>query len=301
MTIPANQTIPAFVNARAGSADDARKALRAGGRFDVREVAPDRLADAVKSAVSEGATRVLVAGGDGSIGTAATVLAGTEMEMAILPGGTLNHFARDHGVPVDAGDAIEVAAAGRIALADVAYVNGHLFLNTSSVGAYVLFVRMRERLERYLGYRIASIVAGFRILAQIRPFHVRLEVDGVSRVYRTPIVFVGVGERELQMPALGSRTPSGRSGLHVLVVRGRGAARLLVIALSAVARGVKTVARTPVLDSFVVDRCTIDLPHHESRVAVDGEIIEMTSPLEYEIAREALRIVVPGGASRAET
>src|SRR4051794_23653081 len=87
--------IPAFINPNAGNADAARDALRTAGGFDVREVQPVTLADEVRAAVSEGASRILVAGGDGSIGSAAGVLAGSDVELAILPGGTLNHLAKD--------------------------------------------------------------------------------------------------------------------------------------------------------------------------------------------------------------
>jgi diacylglycerol kinase family enzyme len=286
--------IPAFVNTGAGSAGAAVEALRAAGEgaFDVREVTGDALAKEVERAVGEGASRVLVAGGDGSICSAAGVLAGGPVALAVLPGGTLNHFAHNHGIPVEAPAAVELARGGRVAAVDVGRVNGRLFLNTSSVGTYVLFVRTRERMERYLGYRLASLVAGLRVLAQLRSYRVTLDVEGQTRTYRTPIVFIGVGERETKALSLGERVVGGARGLHVIVVRGRTAGRLLAIALAALARGVEQVARTPMLDAFVVDRCRIDLPRARGAVAVDGELVEMTAPLEYELQRDALRVVV---------
>src|SRR6476660_2320179 len=93
--------IPAFVNPEAGSAEQARAALRAGGGFDIREVPGETLADRVREAAAEGAARILVAGGDGSIGSAAGVLAGTSTELAILPCGTLNHLAKDLALPLE--------------------------------------------------------------------------------------------------------------------------------------------------------------------------------------------------------
>src|SRR3569833_16414 len=93
--------IRAFVNPLAGNADAARGALTAVGGFDIREVAPDKLAASVRDALREGAPRVLIAGGDGSVASAATSLAGTDAELAILPCGTLNHLAKDLGLPLD--------------------------------------------------------------------------------------------------------------------------------------------------------------------------------------------------------
>ena len=292
--------IPAFVNPASGSGEAAQAALSENSAFDVEACDTDSLEGRIEQAVRDGAERIVVAGGDGTIAKAAASLAGTESALAVVPGGTLNHFARDHGVPVDHKEAAEAAVSGPIVAADVAYVNDRLFLNTSSVGAYVLFVRTRERLERYIGYRLATIVAGFRLLGIVRPFTVELELDGVARRYRSSLVFVGVGERELQLPSMGSRAEKGRRGLHVIVVRGGTWARLVAAGWVAAVRGNAAIARGSLADSSVVDECRIELRRRVGRVAVDGELVSMTSPLEYRIARDALRIVVPPPTPRTE-
>ncbi len=284
--------IPAFINAAAGSADAARAALADAGGFDVRDIAADQLGAAIKAAVAEGATRVLVAGGDGTIGTAAAALIGGPGELAILPGGTLNHFSTDLGIPSEPAEALALVAGGAVRPVDVGMVSGHLFLNTSSVGAYVHFVRVREYLEPRFGYRIASAIAALRILFQLRLIAVEVEVDGNRRIYRTPLVFIGVGERELRLPSLGNRVLGGRRGLHVMIVRGRSAARMLAIGLNAVARGVKTVSRSLEVDSFIVDRCSITM-RRATMVSVDGELVQMRTPLEYSLERDAIRVVCP--------
>ena len=284
--------ILALVNAKSGTAEKAKAALAEAGAFEVRVVEPEKLADAIAGAVADGRRRIVVAGGDGSIGTAARALVGTGVELGIVPGGTLNHFARDLGIPADLPSACEIAADDTItACADVGYVNGRLFLNTSSVGAYVKLVRTRERLERRLGYRLASAAAGVRVFAGIPSFHIELEVEGVACRYRTPLVFVGVGERELRLPTLGKRVPGGRRGLHVMVVRGRTRAGLLALGFAAVARGVRYAARTPKLDSFIVERCRVML-RRRGPVAIDGEIAQLDTPLEYTLAPNALKVVV---------
>ncbi len=287
-----HQRIPAFINPLAGSADASRAALAKADRFDVREVAPDKLGDAITTVLREGSKRVLVAGGDGTIATAASALLETDTDLAILPGGTLNHFATDLGIPTVPADALQLAANGSARAADVGIVNGRLFLNTSSVGAYVHFVRTREYLEPRFGYRIASAMAALRTLFQLRLLAVEVEVDGQRHMYRTPVVFIGVGERELQLPTLGKRVPDGRRGLHVMVVSGRSAGRVLALALNAVARGVKTAARSPELDSFIVDHCTITV-RRSSTIAVDGEVVRLGTPLQYKLERKAIRVVCP--------
>lgn len=287
--------ILALVNPESGTADKAKEALSNHGAFEVREVEPERWPETLVGAIAEGRRRVVVAGGDGSIATAARALAGTGVELAIVPGGTLNHFAHDLGLPDDMATAVDVAAGDApMARADVGYVNGELFLNTSSVGAYVRLVRTREQLEPWLGYWLASMFAAIRVFAGIPRFEVEVEVDGVARRYRTPIVFVGVGERELKLPSLGKRVPNGRRGLHVFVVKGRTRAGLLALAFAAVARGVRSTGRTPKLDSFLVDRCCV-IVRRRGPVSLDGEIVRLDTPLAYELRRDALNVVVGSG------
>lgn len=294
------RVIHAFVNNAAGTAPAAKRALEEAGAFEIHAAKPDRLEGEIREAIAAGpAARLVIAGGDGSVGTAARVVCGTETELAILPGGTLNHFARDHDIPTDFAGAINVALNGRGARADVGYVGDRLFLNTSSVGAYVAYVRLRDRAKKYFGYRIASLIAALRQFMSMHPVELELDVDGERRRYSTPMVFIGVGERETRSPTFGNRVPGGRQCLHVIVVRERRAARLLTLAVDAATRGLSNVARTPELDSFMVDSVTIKMRnlHH---ISVDGEIIDGSSSLEYRLAKDALRIVVPSQATSGD-
>jgi diacylglycerol kinase family enzyme len=283
--------LPAFLNKKCGNASAAREAL-AGEAFVLEEVEPEKLVDLFREAVAKRVPRILVAGGDGTIAAAAAVVARTGTELAVLPGGTLNHFAKDNGIPTDLNEAGKVAAGDVVAKIDLGYLDDRVFLNTSSIGLYVKFVRVREKLEKSLGYRIASLLAALRMFSDLRMMAVKLEVEGRETIYRTPLVFIGVGERELQLPTLGARIRNGRRGLHVMVVRGRQPARLFALALAAVSRGTKEISRTPQFDSFIVDKCTIDVSQPSALVALDGELHRMSTPLEYRIEREALSLVV---------
>ena len=287
----ATSDIPAFVNPLAGNADAARQALCAVGGFDIREVPPQTLADKVRDAISDGSSRILVAGGDGSIGSAAGALTGSGVELAILPCGTLNHLAKDLSIPLDLELAARVAVEGHPVAVDAGVVNDRIFLNTSSVGAYVTFVRARDRLEKQLGYHIASIVAAARLLIRLPAFRVTLQVEGVAREYITPLVFIGVGERELKLPTLGARVADGKTGLHVMVIRRRSGARTLALALAAAARGVEAVAQTPALDSFLVDSCLIE--QSTRMAAIDGELVRVSPPLQYRHVPGRLQVIVP--------
>jgi diacylglycerol kinase family enzyme len=114
----------------------------------------------------------------------------------------------------------------------------------------------------------------------------------------TPLVFVGVGERELKRPTLGKRVEDGRRGLHVMVVQSRSAGRMLALAFAAAARGVKRVSQTPEMQSFIVDSLRIEPKSRVTAwsIAVDGEIVRVTPALEYRLIRDGLKVVVSEGA-----
>lgn len=280
------------MNHAAGTAAVAREALDTSGAFDVHEVAPAEIFETMQRLVRGGAKRILVAGGDGTIATAASALLDSTTELAILPGGTLNHFARDLGISTVAAEAVELAVRPEIRQVDVGVVNGRVFLNTSSVGGYVRYVRTRERLEHHLGYGLASLLAAVRMMTTVRRMGVEIEVEGRTKIFRTPLVFLGVGERELKFPVLGRRVPDGRRGLHVMVVKGRSRLHLVAIGMTAILRGLDAVSRAGHFDDIIADRLRIDMKG-AGWVAVDGEIALLGTPLDYELRSGALSVVCP--------
>ena len=288
--LPASRT-KAFLNSACGNAEKAREALARAG-FELDAVQPHEIESTLKRAIDNGTKRILVAGGDGTIATAAALVANTDVELAILPGGTLNHFAKAHNIPTDLAKAALVAADGLVVGADIGYVNDCVFLNTSSIGAYVTFVRDRERFEKHVGYTIASGLAFVRTLSELRTFSVTLEVEGVSKTSRSSLVFIGVGERELKMPTLGNRVKNGTRGLHVMIVRGRKRARLFAVGLAGIAKGTKEAEKLPEFDDFLVESCRIDLNRPRTVIGLDGELKKMETPLDYHVERDALRLVV---------
>jgi diacylglycerol kinase family enzyme len=283
--------LKALLNSACGNAEAARDALGKAG-IELEAVQPMEIENRLRRTIEHGTKRILVAGGDGTVATAAALVAKTDVELAILPGGTLNHFAKDHRIPTDLGKAALVAGTGEIVRADIGYVNDCVFLNTSAIGAYVTFVRDRERFEKRLGYSIASVLAFTRTLAEMRTFTVTLEVEGAKKSYRASLVFIGVGERELQLPIVGSRVKNGKRGLHVMIVQGAKKARLFAVALAGIAKGTRQAELLPEFDEFLVESCRIDLARVHTTIGLDGELKRVQTPLDYRIERDALQLVV---------
>ena len=292
-----DERIPAFVNAKAGSAAAVRDALGRDARFDRRDATPDEIAELIRAQARSGRRRVLVCGGDGTIAAAVGAAVGTQLEVAIAAAGTLNHFARDYGLPLDPGEALEVAATASSHSIDVGVVNGRVMVNTASVGAYVDFVRHRESRERFVGYHLASLIAAVSVWLRPRWVEVGLRAnEGERQSFRTPLLFVGVGEREFGRGGLGKRKPDGARALHVIVVDERRRPRIAALVFGALLRGSDDFLRLEAIDSHLVPEADVALRHPRASIAVDGELVAMETPLHFELRRDAVRLVRNGSS-----
>jgi diacylglycerol kinase family enzyme len=267
--------------------------LRADRRFRVRNVNPADIAEAVRGEADQGTHRLIICGGDGTLSAAVGAAAGTAVEIAVFPGGTLNHFARDYGIPLDdPAAALDMAANGTSRPVDLGYVNRHVILNTSSVGVYPEFVRRRDDLEERLNYRLATVAAAADIWRDPHALAVDLQTaEGGHRHFQTPLLFVGVHERVLDHARLGMRRADGARALHILVVREHTRSRIHALAAKAVARGVDELASEHEIESHLTSRATVVLPNASSVIAIDGELVEVTSPLEYQYLPGAVNVV----------
>src|SRR6476469_3593196 len=146
-----------------------------------------------RAIAKRGDALIVVGGGDGTISAAASVLAGTETLLGVLPLGTLNHFARDLGIPAELDEAARLIAKGKHRRVDVAEMNEHLFINNSAIGLYPLMVLDRDRQRARLGRskRLAMIVASLRTLARFGHQRLPLTVNDEEARVDTPLLFVG--------------------------------------------------------------------------------------------------------------
>ena len=288
-----NVAIPALLNPGAGSALRARAALNADARFRVVELEPRYIGDAVREEAGQGTTRLLVSGGDGTLSAALGAAAGTALEIAVFPGGTLNHFARDAGIPLDdPAAALDIAATGTPRPVDLGNVNGHAILNTSSLGLYTEFVRRREHLEHALNYRLASVAAAVGVWRDRRVTEVDLETAGGTRGrFRTPLLFVGVHERILGPAGLGMRRPGGARALHILVVKAPAPLRIRRLAFEPRGCGIQGLVPEKAIETYLTSNATVEIADGPGSIAIDGELLPITSPLRYEFVPGAVKVV----------
>ncbi|HMJ06197.1 MAG TPA: diacylglycerol kinase family protein [Chthoniobacterales bacterium] len=256
---------------------------------------PDATSDltALAQEAAAGAEEMIVAGGgDGTISAVAAALAGTGKALGILPMGTLNHFAKDLGLPRDLAAAVATIAQGQIAEVDLGEVNGRVFINNSSLGLYPHMVAHREAQQERLGRRKGPAFLWAMLHAFRRfPFlQLRVTIEGKQLARRTAFLFVGNNEYEIAGLKLGGRAclNAGRLGLYLAHRTGRlGLFRLGWNALLGRLHQEKD------FDSFCVEEATIETRRPRLLVATDGEVNWMATPLHYRVRPRALRVVVP--------
>jgi undecaprenyl-diphosphatase len=256
---------------------------------DVRSVTlePDLdLGSVIDRAVGE--DRVVVAcGGDGTVSAVAQHLAGTDGVMGVLPGGTLNHFARDLGV-LDPKVALEVLATGAVSAVDVGRAGDRVFVNNLGLGLYPELVRERESREGVVGKVPAMAMAAVHVLRDFDPLGVRMTVDGDAREFEAAAIFVGNNRISQEPTSFGQRARLDEGVLDIRVLRGRRGWR------SGLAAGRRALTRSagPVVGVRGM-RVEIELLGNPRPMAVDGEQGWERDRFEIQVEAGALRVLRP--------
>jgi diacylglycerol kinase family enzyme len=292
--------VTVIVNGGAGTGHDEaacdalRTRLGAAG-LDAELVLADggeRMIATARRALERGARLVAAGGGDGTINAVASVMVDSGVPFGVLPLGTLNHFAKDLGIPLDLDAAVRNLATGRPVKVDVGEVNGRIFLNNSSLGLYPDIVRDREKQQRRLG-RGKWPAAVWAALAALRryPFlSMRLDVNGERLARRTPFVFIGNNAYTMEGLSIGERARLDEGVLSLYMAQHPTRLGLLRFAIDAL-RG--RLGESQDFDVLTAPAFDIDTHRRHLLVATDGEVTEMRPPLHYRMRPGALTVLVP--------
>jgi diacylglycerol kinase family enzyme len=267
---------------------------RAGLQADVVAVEPERLVDAVaEAAAAPEFDAVIVAGGDGTVNAAASAMAGGEKPLGVVPLGTLNHFARDVGLPADPEAALAALSAGAWRQVDVGEVNGRVFVNNCSIGLYPEAVRRREDRREEGERKWPAMMRAVRDSLR-RPPVLRLTLRTDDRTLRvaTPLLVVGNNRYETDLLRLGRRAALDEGVLWAYLTRSTGVSGFLRLALRALAGRLE---ESPELESLCAPRLRVEdrRRHRAMQVAVDGELADVKPPLLLRSRPRCLRVLVP--------
>jgi diacylglycerol kinase family enzyme len=291
-----------LLNASAGKAarsDDSTLVSRVREAFDRAHIEADVSAhgheafpEAATKAAASSADVVVVGGGDGTLNTGAAALVGRPKPLGILPLGTLNHFAKDVGIPLDLDHAVATIAAGHVREVDVGEVNGRIFLNNSSIGLYPSVVAQREELRhRHGGGKWPAMFnACVDVFRRFPLLDVTLQIEGHRVGLTTSFIFVGNNRYEMTLLSLGKRSTLEGGQLSVYLTRNAGRRGLLRLAFRAL---LGRLDQDRDFHSYGLAEVEIRTRLRSPRVSLDGEVLRMASPIRYRSRPRALRVLAP--------
>ncbi len=247
--------------------------------------------DLARRAVDDGFETIVAGGGDGTVGAVASALVGSDAALGVAPLGTLNHFAKDLGIPLDPTAAADVISRRKARLIDVAEVNGRFFVNNSSIGIYPNIVIARERRRRTIHNKwVAFALAAGHVLRRYPFLEVRIVADGHEIRQRTPFVFVGNNEYQIHGLNIGTRRHLDHGRLFLYVAAPVSRFGLVAMALAAL---FGRLDQTRGLQMFSLEEAAIGTKRRRVRVSTDGEVLRLKTPLHYALRPRALKVIVP--------
>ncbi|MZD03769.1 phosphatase PAP2 family protein, partial [Streptomyces sp. SID5785] len=285
--LPGGEGLVMVVNTQAGSPERVRALEDALPRAEFVKCEGADLATELERAATR-ARALGVSGGDGSVNTAAEIAARHRLPLAVLPGGTLNHFALDLGVE-EAGDLVRAVENGDAVAVDLGRFRSGgtsgVFLNTLSLGVYPELVRERERWSGRIGGPLAEIVAAVHVLRRDHPLQI------LAGGKRRPMWLLFAGNCIYRRMGLtnGRRTDLADGLLDVRTVDGGRlpGLRLLAAALAG------PLSRSPVHAATRVTRLHVDGVTPGTPLAYDGEVTTCEGELTVHKEHEGLHVYCP--------
>lgn len=245
----------------------------------------DDVAEALRSA-AERAEVLAVAGGDGTVSCAAGVALDAGIPLAVFPGGTFNHFAKDIGCDTVA-KTVEAIRQGTVACVDLVCLNDdRMVINTASIGAYPSFVETREKYEHRIGKPLASVYAMYHTLRHDDPVRIRYD----NKTLQTSLFFLGNSTYLPSgfAPARRTRIDDGLLDIRILET-GRRWAKLRILAALATGR----LERSPLYHELRVPEFKFTVVDGSTVLAHDGEVGTECAEAGFTVKYRALPVFRP--------
>jgi diacylglycerol kinase family enzyme len=232
---------------------------------------------------------VIAAGGDGTVNAVANIVVKLQLPMGVIPAGTLNHFAKDAGIPLDIDEAAKAIVHGSPEKIDYCTVNDHVFINNSSIGTYPTTVLKRDELQPKLGKWFAATVVTVQALYHVKSTHLQFELNGKSHVFKTPLAFIGNNSYQPEKVGFANRERLTGGDLFLYVVKANRFTALLRLTVSGFL-GKKNLRHG--FSEMTKDSLRINSSKAKLNVAVDGEVLSLRPPLQYTMHAKSLELYI---------
>jgi diacylglycerol kinase family enzyme len=238
-------------------------------------------------------------GGDGTINAVAQAAHAAGCPMGVVPQGTFNYFARTHGIPTETADATRALLHAATVPVQVGLVNDRVFLVNASLGLYPELLQDREAYKARFG-RSRLVAFGAAVATLLSPHRqLRLRIEGGSggaREIITPTLFVANNRLQLEQVGLPQASALDQGCLAAVTAQPIGALAMLGLLW----RGVQgRLGEADTVSSSTFHRLIVwprlALGRRMIKVALDGELCWMRSPVEFRVAPRPLLLLKPVG------
>ena len=109
---------------------------------------------------------------------------------------------------------------------------------------------------------------------------------------KTPLIFIGVGEREVSLPSLGEIDQDGHRKLHIIAIKSRNSFSTLLVAIRAIFLGVDPLEKNNEIENHFLTEMEITLrSKSETKIALAGELLKIKPPLQYRYVKGAFNLI----------
>lgn len=254
--------------------------------------AADFSAFAEEAKDAENVSMVAIAGGDGTLAMAASAFLNTSIPVLLLPGGTMNLIAHDLGIGGDLEMAVRSVASCRPRRIDVATINGRAFLNNVVFGDYADMAEARETIRDAdsMDERLGAISEATHTLFNSTPRNFRIEHPKGVREIGSNVLMISNNPytHALDMRPRRKRLDTGKLAIYVAESRD---GIDLIARMVEVMRG--ELGESSAIERIDAESCIIHADTERTLAAVDGEPMDVKTPVSISIKPRALTILRP--------
>ena len=251
----------------------------------------------IESALKDAAARrdveaVIVGGGDGSQSAAASLLAGTNKALGVLPLGTMNLLARDLDMPFDPREAVGALAGAYVDTIDLGELNGRTFHSLAGLGFLARMARERQRARGELPFArwLAFALAFWRAISRTDRMSLEIETESGKLLRRCSAVLV---TNNIYREAEWTRKRISDGLLEVHIVSGWTRLPLVKAGFDVMLGRWRQVGR---IESIPAREIVITPRRRRVPVSLDGEVVYERSPLHFRVRQAALKVLRPAGS-----
>jgi diacylglycerol kinase family enzyme len=242
--------------------------------------------DVLTKAIKAHKPQALIAvGGDGTVNATANLAVRLDLPMGVIPSGTLNHFAKDMGLPMNPQEAADLISRGKLIAIDYGSINDRVFVNNANLGGYPEVVLKRDKLSILNNKWLSAIVASIQTFRRHQKQSFELSIDGQQHKVRAGSLFIGNNAYELQGLNFTSRQNLDQGNLQLVVIKTGRLRHLSSIGINFILRN-----SHEKVDEYQAKELEIRSSHSDDNVAIDGEVIKLSMPLTIKIHAKALKV-----------